>query len=138
MFEMNYITIEYDRYNGVYSKAQYTAWGGAAPEEISDGDSACEFFWAQVHAGKLNVDCKPFLYGDGRTADEALKSFYEKFIERDQLCPSMWDVVYIDNAYVGRKKAVDVFYVVGSDYFNKSFPLTYKFLKTQDWYNDLA
>ena len=133
---MNYITMERDRYSGAYSRAEYTAWGGPAPEEISDGDSTCEYFWDKIHSGELDSDGKPVLYGDGATFDEALKSFFEKFIERVQYNPAMWGVVYLDNAYVGARKAINVYYVIGSDYFNKSFPLTYEFLKTQDWYSE--
>ena len=39
------ITIDEDRYNGVYSHFKYTAWLGDRPEDIGAGDPDCMSFW---------------------------------------------------------------------------------------------
>lgn len=66
------LTIVSDRYTGVYSGGNYTAWNCEPceiPEEIGDDDVTCSIFWA-------NFDAK--LVGFGETPREAALDLYCK------------------------------------------------------------
>jgi hypothetical protein len=67
-----------DRYNGVYSGAEWTAWEDypdAIPDDIfGDDDSCCEFW---LKANKNNI-------GFGNTPDEAIADLRQKLTNKDK------------------------------------------------------
>ena len=63
------LTIIRDRYRGVYSGGQYTAWNLAhyeIPEDIGDDDTTCRDFW--------NLRSKEYPVGVGDTIREAVEA----------------------------------------------------------------
>lgn len=66
------LTIIRDRYGGIYSGGEYTAWNEdfySLPEEI-DGDD--------VTAARFFYKCDSYCYGTGKTPDEALEDLIRK------------------------------------------------------------
>ena len=66
------LTIVYDRYNGVYSGAKWTAWPDypdTIPEDINSDDVSCDSFW--LHADKSSI-------GIGDTPEEAVRDLERK------------------------------------------------------------
>lgn len=67
-----------DRYNGVYSGAEWTAWEDypyAIPDDIfGDDDSCCEFW---LKANRNNI-------GFGNTPDEAIADLRQKLINKNK------------------------------------------------------
>lgn len=69
------LTIVRDRFSGVYSGGEYTAWNlefNEIPIDISLCDSICMDFWD--NDDKLNH----YVIGKGRTSSEALADLYIK------------------------------------------------------------
>lgn len=65
------ITIIQDRYGGVYSGGQWTAWNlypGVIPFQESSNDVICGTFWQVTN----------MIVGIGNTPDEALKDLIKK------------------------------------------------------------
>jgi len=65
---MEYISVDDDRYSGVYSGALFTAWVGDVPEDVSGGDGLCEEFW----------DENTILCGKGDSAVLAVQDLLQK------------------------------------------------------------
>lgn len=69
--ELYPLTIVKDRYNGTYSKGEYTAWNlnlKDVPQDIEDNDVHCMQFWED----------NTFAVGLGDSANEAAQDLYEK------------------------------------------------------------
>ena len=74
--ELYPLTIVMDRYSGVYSGGIFTAWNldpDEVPEEICWDDGSVMTFFDNVREGK-----SPFVYGIGKTPDEAAMDLYIK------------------------------------------------------------
>jgi len=67
-----------DRYNGVYSGAEWTAWEDypdAIPDAIFGDDDSCLDFW--LEANKSNI-------GLGNTPEEAIADLRQKLINKNK------------------------------------------------------
>lgn len=74
--ELYPLTIVMDRYSGVYSGGIFTAWNldpDEVPEEICWDDGSVMTFFDNVREGKSS-----FVYGIGKTPDEAAMDLYMK------------------------------------------------------------
>lgn len=65
---MKFITVDSDRYGGVYSDALFTAWKGDKPFDVDASDNYCAEFWDNNYR----------LCGKGSTSLEAVKDFFAK------------------------------------------------------------
>jgi len=74
--ELYPLTIVRDRYNGTYSAGKFTAWNlypAGVPEEIFWDDTSAMIFFDNIRRGKST-----FVYGVGKTPDEAAMDLYMK------------------------------------------------------------
>lgn len=65
---MEYITVDRDRYGGIYSGSAWTAWIGEAPSGVGAGDGCCREFWEN----------NKITYGAGDGASEAVQNLLAK------------------------------------------------------------
>lgn len=79
------VVVDHDRYGGAYSGSEYTAWLGAPPEAIDDGDGTCERFWARF---------SPPVFGRGQTARIAYDDLKAKYEDLGTF-GRMWDCRFV-------------------------------------------
>lgn len=78
------LTIIKDRYCGLYSEGNYTAWNMeyyTIPYEVDEDDIRCGVFWDELKQGKKmlkNCFKKPVFVGLGQTPQEALDDLVQK------------------------------------------------------------
>lgn len=81
------LTIIKDRYQGLYSKGNYTAWNQyfcSIPIEIDGQDLECAKFWDSFDSGELifhNMFKERVFAGRGHTPQEALEDLQKRLLK---------------------------------------------------------
>lgn len=112
--ELEYITIDNDRYGGAYSMAEYTAWVGNVPDDVSSDDLACHAFWLK----------NTRLCGKGGSLDEALLDLIKQYTLFGNT-----DLVVISDYYTDGLKHDERFFPVPSLRFREKFPLSFAYFE---------
>lgn len=120
--ELNQIIVVDDRYSGVYSNAEYTAWVKSVPGDISADDSTCKEFWRTN-----KVIC-----GKGSSVDEAVAGLFKIIFDDDCPFKVFPKVIVLDLVYVsdhGFEEYVNIPYnddIFGLSRLQDNYPITYR------------